>query len=197
MGDQCYIKGDIQLVSKYLVSGQRRKWGSKLLGDVILEYLDLCAYSNNDLSRIFKADKSTISRKMQQLKYYDLVKPVFTGGPDRIYYITNCENCPWDLTIEECRDKSITTLQKIFKERYNIKLEKSTFSDIKDNHTLKHVSEVYRETSSQSYIEMEKQKLMDRLMTNITNSFKNRNRGRNSKNKDSSLGLPLPRTLDH
>lgn len=106
--EQSFIEGDTQLVAKYLIADVQQRWESEALVDNILDHLDTSAYSNKELSQILNTDKSTISRKLYQLKKNELVIPKFVEGRDRLYYITNCENSPWDLTREECRSESIT-----------------------------------------------------------------------------------------
>lgn len=158
----------------YPIADVQQKVGIRALVENILDHLDTSAYSNKELSQILDTDKSTISRKLYQLKKNELVIPKFVEWLDRLYYITNCENCPWDLTREECRSESITSLQEVFKEKYNVKLDKSIFTDITDNHILKHVSEIFEEIPVQSNIEIEKRKLMERMMQNLFNTLKDK-----------------------
>jgi hypothetical protein len=78
------------------------------------------------------------------------------------------------LTREECQSESITSLQEVFKEKYNVKLDKSIFTDITDNHILKHVSEIFEEIPVQSNIEIEKRKFVERMMQNLFNTLKDK-----------------------
>jgi len=76
--------------------------------DASLDILDTGGFSNDQLSRILGADASTISRSIKRLKKERLL--VGTGGfgeYSRVYWITNCDNCPWSYKKEDCRKESL------------------------------------------------------------------------------------------
>jgi predicted transcriptional regulator len=61
----------------YPIADVQQKVGIRTLVENILDHLDTSAYSNKELSQILDTDKSTISRKLYQLKKNELVIPKF------------------------------------------------------------------------------------------------------------------------
>lgn len=80
--------------------------------DQILGVLDKGDFSNDQLSRLLEADPSTISRAIKRLGDDRVI--VGSGGFGeyrRRYWITNCDNCPWDLSKDVCRADSIAKIK--------------------------------------------------------------------------------------
>ena len=76
--------------------------------DKCLELLDSGEFSSDQLSQILNADPSTLSRTLKRLKEERwIVGSTGFGENRRMYMITNCNNCPWDLEKQECRNESI------------------------------------------------------------------------------------------
>jgi len=138
--------------------------------DDILHFLDRSPYTNKDLARILKVDKSTISRKIKKLAQQEnKIK-----SPDQIiaakghqYWITNCDNCPWGFTREGCRSNSIDTLKQIARDWYDVEFDDSYFEDIKTNQALKYLAEMFQEVPDQNFVEKEKRILLGKIIRDI------------------------------
>lgn len=136
----------------------------------ILDLLDKSPYSNSDLVEILGVDKSVISRKIKHLRRRQICNtcesPTSVG---RLYWLTNCDNCPWSYTKEQCRDKSIRSLIEICKKRYDLDLDPSYFDDIDYNQTLVHLVDLFKEIPNRNPYETEKRVYLDRIFHDIIN----------------------------
>jgi DNA-binding transcriptional regulator GbsR (MarR family) len=82
-----------------------------------LPFLDTNSLSLTELSEVTKMDKSTISRTLKRLSEADLIVLAKRKGPHgELYYITNCDNCPFRKDKEECRSESVKLIEKTMKE---------------------------------------------------------------------------------
>ena len=82
-----------------------------------LSLLDANSLSLTELSEITKVDKSTISRTLKRLSEADLVVLMKRKGPfGELYYITNCDNCPFEKDKQECRSEAVKLIEKTMKE---------------------------------------------------------------------------------
>ena len=94
----------------------------------ILDLLDTGGFSNDQLSRILVADASTVSRSIKRLKKdRQLVGTGGFGEYRRTYWITNCDNCPWNYKKEDCRVESlekITAAYRDFGYQTNLNLDR-------------------------------------------------------------------------
>jgi DNA-binding Lrp family transcriptional regulator len=190
---------DIELLSRWTTVG---------LEYDILRILDVSPQSNSDLAKILDVDKATISRTIRRLvKEEEAIKPAkHFGSYGKQYWITNCQMCPWQYTKESCRKESIETLQTIFRERYGLELDDSSFQDIEHNQSLMHLKEVFSEMPEQNYIEIEKRSVLIKLLRKLISKIGAENIViRNSeywiKDKDNerikSLDLPFPYLLNN
>jgi len=128
---------DIELLSRWTTVGLEYE---------LLHILDVSPQSNIDLAKIMDVDKATISRRIRRLLEEEAIKPAkHIGSHGKQYWITNCQMCPWQYTKESCRKESIETLQAIFRERYGLELDDSSFQDIEHNPSLMHLKEVFSE----------------------------------------------------
>jgi DNA-binding transcriptional ArsR family regulator len=82
-----------------------------------LSFIDANSLSLTELSEITKVDKSTISRTLKRLSEADLIVLMKRKGPfGELYYITNCDNCPFGKDKEECRSEAVKLIEKTMKE---------------------------------------------------------------------------------
>jgi hypothetical protein len=195
-----------KLIKKYMIGKMEShsRGHSQVLEEDILEMLDKSPYSNSDLAKVLDVDQSQISRKITRLREEESIIPAkfFTSGWHR-YWLTNCDNCPWNFTKEECKNDSIKYLTEICKEKYGLDLDPSYFEQIEDNHTLVHLVDMFKEIPNQGSIEKEKRVFLNRLFDDIINKIGRENIEvddhkywiKTNKGKQ-PLDLPLPYLLE-
>lgn len=81
-----------------------------------LSLIDINSLSLTELSEITKVDKSTISRSLKRLSEADFIVLTKRKGPfGELYYITNCDNCPFGKDKQECRNEAVKLIEKTMK----------------------------------------------------------------------------------
>src|SRR6185312_4471811 len=89
----------------------------------ILDLLDEGSYSNQEIAEICDADKSMVSKTMNQLEKVDKTIVYSSGGPRGIrYYTTNCENCPWGFERQECKKNATEYISNHLLREFDMKL---------------------------------------------------------------------------
>lgn len=72
---------------------------------VCLHLLDRGSFSLSELSELFEWGKSTVSRALNRLSKENLIVLTGKGRFGELYYVTNCNKCPFGKDKEECRSE--------------------------------------------------------------------------------------------
>lgn len=122
----------------------------------ILDTLDKGSYSNQEIAEICDADKSMVSKTMNQLEKIDKTIVYSSGGPRGIrYYTTNCDNCPWGFEKLECRKDATGYIKRRVLDRFGVKLSDRDFDEIKTNQAVLRMKDMFMFTRSEQKIELE------------------------------------------
>ena len=109
------VPGQIEEIVRDLEEPLRRPKGE--IEDSALRLLDSGGFSNDQLSRLLEADPSTISRSIKRLSKERLIVGTEGFGEyRRRFWITNCDNCPWSLSKDDCRAQSIEGIRDNLRE---------------------------------------------------------------------------------
>lgn len=108
----------------------------------ILDLLDEGSYSNLEISKILDIDEAVTSRIMTKLRNQNKLVLSSLGNKGFRYYTTNCENCPFGMTIPSCRKESLAYIINSFSVDYGMDLSSKDFEKIESNQALLQIKRI-------------------------------------------------------
>jgi hypothetical protein len=162
----------------------------------IVNLVEYQPFANKEIVNLTGADKGHVSKVMKRLSEDGKIIPIGKSGNFQ-YWLTNCDQCPFNMNKVDCWDITVESISKIFEDKFDVELSDAYFTNV-DNHILRNLNARLQSESTRGYVAFSNRnspsdssylEFYDSIFTTVLNSMKDKN----PKEKLKEIGKNLPR----
>ena len=166
------------------------------LEQAIINLVEYQPFANKEIVNLTGADKGHVSKVMKKLNAEGKIIPIGRAGNFQ-YWLTNCDNCPFNKDKLECWDETEQSITKIFKDKLDVELDADNFENV-DNHILRNLNLRLQSETIRGYVAFSNRnspsdnaylEFYDSIFNTVLNSMKSKN----PKEKLQMLSKTMPR----